>query len=130
MKCFLVLLLSLVSGGWVFAQVQERWVARYHGPANGYNSATAMALDAAGNVYVTGYSSGVGLDYATVKYDSDGNELWVARYHDPANGRDVATAMALDAAGNVYVTGWSCPTDLEENCLPPSDFATVMYTQQ
>src|SRR5713226_2701691 len=96
MKCFLVLLLSLVSGGRVSAQVREEWVARYNGPASGHDAANAMALDAAGNVYVTGGSTGVGtgLDCATVKYDSDGNELWVARYDGPGNGDDYAAAMS------------------------------------
>ncbi len=74
---------------------------------NDFELAYALALDAAGNVYVTGQSLGAGTnsDYATVKYDSSGNQLWAARYNGPGNDRDVAEALAVDAAGNVYATG-------------------------
>jgi hypothetical protein len=96
--------------------------------------ASAMALDAAGNVYVTGTSLSVegAYGYATVKYDSDGNQLWVARYHDPFGtfgGGDVAQAIAVDIASNVYVTGISCGfVDPDLGCLQ-TDFATVKYAQ-
>lgn len=65
--------------------------------------------NADGNVYVTGESQGDNgdLDYATIAYDSDGNQLWVARYDGPANGDDSAVAVALDSSGDVYVTGSS-----------------------
>jgi len=106
------------------AQVTEQWVARYDGPANYEDKAYAMAIDGAGNVYVTGYSFGSGThnDYATVKYNSAGVEQWAARYDGPASGDDKAYAMAIDGAGNVYVTGTS---DGSETAF---DYATVKYS--
>src|SRR5260370_5328703 len=123
MKSLLVMLLSLVSAARVSAQVTEAWVARYDGPAHDVDSAHGMVLDGAGNVYVTGESLGVGtaLDFATVKYDSDGNQLWVARYDGPASGYDAANAVARDANGNVYVTGPSLGVGTD------TDYATVKY---
>jgi uncharacterized delta-60 repeat protein len=102
----------------------QLWVARYNGPANDYDSAVALAVDNAGNVYVTGESWGSGTydDYATVKYSSDGNQLWVARYNGPRNFYDDATALAVDSAGNAYVTGTSeCNGTIY-------DYATIKYS--
>src|SRR5205807_1639347 len=84
------------------------WRAAYNRPADQDDQATALALDSAGNVYVTGASRGSssGWDYATLKYDSNGNRLWVARYNG-AGQDDAAAALAVDASGNVYVTGSS-----------------------
>lgn len=99
------------------------WVARYNGPASGEDKASAVAVDSAGNVYVTGSSTGngTGADYTTIKYDSDGNQLWVARYNGSANKGDQASAMALDGLGNIYVTGSSAGSGTE------TDYATVKY---
>lgn len=87
----------------------ELWMKRYDGPAitGDDDEANALAVDASGNVYVTGYSSGNGtsFDYATIKYDAAGAELWVKRYNSPGNGYDNAYALAVDTSGNVYVTG-------------------------
>jgi hypothetical protein len=101
----------------------EQWVVRYNGPVNGDDEAYAIAVDDAGNVYVTGWSegSGTGYDYATVKYDSSGAEQWVARYDGSGSGVDWACALAVDGAGNVYVTGWSWGTGSGD------DYATVKY---
>jgi hypothetical protein len=54
------------------------WIARYDGPASGFDEALALAIDASDNIYVTGSTAGSGTsnDYATVKYDRDGNQLW------------------------------------------------------
>jgi hypothetical protein len=100
----------------------EQWVAWYNGPANYVDGACAMALDTAANIYVTGFSNGLGRDYATIKYDSSGVEQWVARYNGPGNQHDEAFAIAVDIAGNSYVTGYShggSGTDY--------DYATVRY---
>src|SRR6185503_2681231 len=90
---------------------QRLWVARYDSPApaNAPDRGNAVAVDASGNVYVTGESDDLGTetDYATVKYNKSGVEQWVARYNDPANAFDQATGVAVDTAGNVHVSGSS-----------------------
>jgi hypothetical protein len=102
----------------------EQWVVRYDGPSNSNDQSSAIALDGAGNVYVTGYCycSGTWQDYATVKYDSAGVEQWVARYNGPGNDYDEASAIAVDGAGNVYVTGYSAGLGTD------FDFATIKYS--
>jgi len=101
----------------------EQWVARYNGPGNWWDYAYAIAVDNSSNIYVTGYSGGLGTyeDYATVKYNSSGVEQWVARYNGPDNDWDRAYAIALDNSGNVYVTGGSMGSGTYE------DYATVKY---
>ena len=89
---------------------QQLWVARYDGPVSGSDYPKAIAVDSSGNVYVTGASAQTAYfdsDYATIKYDSMGQQQWVARYNGPSNLDDQAHAIALDNSGNVYVTGQS-----------------------
>lgn len=120
---------SSPSGSWSdYATIKynasgvEQWVARYNGPGNYNDGATAISVDVSGNVYVTGRSEGLGTgdDYATVKYNSAGVQQWVARYNGPENDIDGATAISVDASGNVYVTGYS-------GLYPNYDYATVKY---
>jgi Beta-propeller repeat len=102
---------------------QQQWVVRYNGPGNSDDYASALALDGSGNVYVTGNSWGVVSyrDYATVKYNSTGQEQWVARYDGPGSYDDGAHAIAVDGSGNVYVTGGSFGSNSD------NDYATVKY---
>ena len=102
----------------------EQWVRKYDGPANYEDRATAIAVDGSGNVYVTGGSAGSGnhSDYATIKYNSSGDTLWVRRYDGPDNNWDYASAIAIDGSGNVYVAGesYSSGTDF--------DYVTIKYS--
>jgi uncharacterized delta-60 repeat protein len=101
-----------------------QWVARYNGPGNAEDEATALVVDSSGNVYVTGRSVGsvTGYDYATIKYNTDGVQQWLARYNGPENRNDRVAALAVDASGNVYVTGGS-----ECGGSGIDDYATVKY---
>ncbi|MBZ0155889.1 MAG: SBBP repeat-containing protein [Alphaproteobacteria bacterium] len=105
------------------ANGNELWVARYNGLANAHVSAQALAIGPSGTIYVTGWieGTGTGYDYATIAYDSSGNELWAARYNGPGNGEDRAAALATDSSGNVYVTGRSYGSGTS------FDYATVAY---
>jgi len=83
------------------------WIKKYNGPGNGEDEASAIVSDDSGNVYVTGASTGKNsdFDFATLKYDTSGNLLWVKRYN--GKGDDQASAIALDDSGNVLITGQS-----------------------
>lgn len=77
------------------------WSARYNGLGNNDDRGFAVAVDGAGDVLVTGYSSnGSNDDSATVKYAAaTGVQLWASRYNGPANSGDYAWAVAVDSAG-------------------------------
>ena len=101
------------------------WSETWNGPVNGNDRPEDVYVDQAGNVYVTGYSVGVNgpldFDYLTVKYDTSGNRLWVARYDGPGHAEDLPYAIAVDSSGNVVVTGHSYETG--DN----SDYTTIKY---
>lgn len=101
------------------------WVRRYNYSSSTYkyDVAYAITVDDSGNVYVTGTSdpgNGFNYDYATIKYDSLGDTVWIRRYNDPLNKDDGAYAIAVDKNSNVYVTGISV-------CLTYTDYATIKY---
>jgi Bacterial Ig-like domain/Beta-propeller repeat len=75
--------------------------------------ATGVATDGAGNVFVAGRTDGAldgqasagGSDLFVVKYDANGVKLWT-RQLGTAN-YDVASGVATDGAGNVFVAGYT-----------------------
>lgn len=101
-------------------------VLRYSTYLGGSNSdgATAAAVDAAGNLYVAGYTlsanfptasplqaaSAGSYDVFVSKLDPGGTSLVYSTYLG-GSGEDRVTGLAVDAAGNVYLTGHTLSTN-------------------
>jgi uncharacterized delta-60 repeat protein len=121
---------------WDYATIQydedgaEGWVAIYDGPGRGYDLPYGIGIDSMGSVYVTGDSAESGTDitdfdydYATIKYDSLGNELWVRRHEGGSDGHDGASDLAIDGEDNLYVTGSAAGDDTHYR-----DYCTIKYS--
>jgi uncharacterized delta-60 repeat protein len=103
----------------------QEWVRTVNGQGNANDAVNGLVLDAAGNVYLTGQSTGLGTayNYITLRYNPSGTQIWSQTYLGPGNANDNAYAIALGTNGAVYVTGKSQGTN------SGSDFATVKYGQ-
>jgi uncharacterized delta-60 repeat protein len=99
------------------------WTNRYVAAGSSGGLATAVAVDNAGKVFVTGYSSGGSSqdDYGTVAYSTAGVPLWTNRYDGPRSWTDEAKDVVVDGSGNVFVTGFA-DTGFDY------DFATFKYS--
>jgi uncharacterized delta-60 repeat protein len=102
----IICLLFLIFIASCYSQFQE-WAKTYNGAANFSDEGVKLAVDAQGNCYVLGdeTSSGFDKDICVVKYNSVGAQQWAKVYNGPANDIDEAKDIALDAQGNIYVTG-------------------------
>ncbi len=89
------------------------------GSAN--DAALALAVDAAGNAYVAGYTESLdfpadpaqrraGTEAFVAKIDAAGGTLVYSTYLG-GSGSDGATGIAVDASGAAYVTGYTASTD-------------------
>ncbi|CAN0444543.1 unnamed protein product, partial [Phaeothamnion confervicola] len=91
---------------------------------NVYNTADAIVVDASGNVIITGFFdkgdvmdfdpgpgtfnvSALGYDMFVLKLNSDGEFIWMRHIRGTSAAAHVfPQSMALDAAGNIYTTGY------------------------
>ena len=109
--------------------------ARRAGGAD-YEDGDGIAVDASGNVYVTGGYSSATITFGSItltnylpgtedlfvaKYDSSGNVLWAKR----AGGDDFDSGLgiAVDAGGSVYVTGYYYSTNMAFNGVALPNFS-------
>ncbi|NMG22854.1 SBBP repeat-containing protein [Brasilonema bromeliae] len=84
------------------------WIRQFG--ISGDDLSEKISIDKAGNVYVVGGTSGSlgganagNYDAFVTKYDNRGNRLWIRQFG--TLGFDVASDVAVDNAGNVYVSG-------------------------
>ncbi len=90
----------------------QQWATTYSNTNNATQIETAYAihLDGAGNVYVTGSSYANATndnDIATVKYNNSGVQQWVSRYNGPGSVYDSGSDIVVDGVGDVFVTGYA-----------------------
>jgi uncharacterized delta-60 repeat protein len=121
------------SSGWDFYTAKYAgadgallWECRYGSTNNYSDRATEVAVDSNGNVIVTGTTTSKATgypDFYTAKYSAgNGALLWEQRYDGPDGTYDEPTALVVDAADNVIVTGLSFGTNTA------SDFYVVKYS--
>ncbi|MBK9226317.1 MAG: SBBP repeat-containing protein [Ignavibacteria bacterium] len=86
-----------------------QWYQRYENPGYFYNPED-IAIEASGNIYVTGYRDAFSLffrpDIFTMKYNSTGTSLNVIIYGDSLKFES-GNSISVDISGNVFVTGQS-----------------------
>lgn len=85
------------------------WSQTYNGTGNGTDEAYAITLDAAGNVYVAGSSTGLtsDKDMIMIKYNNNGTQQWLRIYSSTGSFPDEAYAITIDAANNPIMSGYS-----------------------
>lgn len=85
------------AGNYVWGRTLAETDSEFHG----------ITLDASGNVYVTGdyYAPGNAIDMLILRFSPSGNVIWEKSWG--GSGTDLGESVALDAAGNVYVAGWT-----------------------
>ena len=127
----LIILFLISFSSVINSQVAQQWASRYSA-SGGQDTPMDMAVDASGNVYVTGTSivNGTGSDFLTIKYNSAGVQQWEARFTGVGGANsDDAFSIELDAAGNVYVGGTSLGsgTGLDIMIIKYSNSGTVVW---
>jgi Beta-propeller repeat len=97
------------------------WASRYNRYGTNYCGSSGLAVDTAGNVFVTANIYYAATAFITIKYDPQGNAVWTNYYKGSPDGSDYVGTVAVDNSGNSFVTGDS---DGMEGSM---DYATLKY---
>lgn len=100
------------------------WAKSYNGEGSGADTANAILFDQAGLITIAGSTfNDANDDYFVQQYDTFGNLLYQKTWNSWSNKNDRATALAIDNAGAVVISGQS-ETDSTMN------YTTVRYMKK
>lgn len=112
---YLTISYNASNGATIWEQVADR---------THHDRPTGLVIDQNnGNVYVTGRSRNITYDYLTIGYNSAGTQLWQKVYDYIDDDR--ATAIAINTAGEIYVSGQS---DFDPSANFNYNITTVKYS--
>jgi uncharacterized delta-60 repeat protein len=124
MKNIVVVILLLTFGNSIniLAQVDTSWVRRLNGPMNSSDAGKMIKIDSDGYIYVgANISITPGFtDASVIKYNSNGDTLWVKYFNNPFDNGSSLNDMQIDNNGNVIVTGQCGGSNLD-------DFFTIKF---
>jgi len=88
----------------------ERWNYIYNGSGNANDEVNAIAWGLDCNIYIAGYSTGVGScsDFSLISLTTSGVQRWVYQYNGPANSYDYAVSVIYAGDSYIYAAGGSC----------------------
>jgi len=111
-----------------------QWIQRYNGPGNNSDYPGAIALDGAGNVYVTGGSmqANAKLEYTTIKYSTSGVQMWLQNFRGAGEIGDFANSIAVYGSGIVYITGttYNTGTSYDQTTIKYNSLGTMLWVQK
>jgi hypothetical protein len=102
----------------------DAWLARYHSTGTrlwirqfgtpAWDSASALAADGSGGVYIAGRTRGSlggpnsgGPDVYLARYNASGQQLWVRQFGSGLPGGENIAGLAADGAGGVFIGGFT-----------------------
>ena len=88
--------------------VTVAWTRTVSGTSDRFETGRAAAVAPSGDVYVVGQKAVAGQDTNIWirKYSPNGITRWTRTVNGPASWEDLATDVAVDDAGNIYVVGY------------------------
>jgi len=102
------------------------------------DSALAVAVDGAGNIYVGGYTGntyGYDLDGFVAKYDTAGNRLWVKSVHSASSvfglpAQEMVRGLATTGDGRIVAVGYTEGGLFGVNAAPSGQAGTDLFVAE
>lgn len=105
---------------------QLLWLRRYNGDPHEYDEIYDLNINALSDVFVTGSSfllSETTYNWATIKYNSNGDEQWIRTYGNPGwYYYEAPRVMKIDGNSNIFIAGNIVETETS------GDIAVIKYS--